>query len=53
MQNRDFVTPEDVDDIFVDVCRHRIILFPKAKMANVSEEDILKNIVSKNVANKL
>lgn len=45
LEGRNFVTPEDVQQVFVDVCGHRIILNPKARVAELSAADILKNVM--------
>lgn len=41
-----FVTPENVQAVFADVCRHRIILQPKATLAETNIEKILTEIVT-------
>lgn len=47
LAERDYVTPADVKEVFCDVCAHRIILRPRAKLEGLSAasvlEDILKN----------
>lgn len=53
MDGREFVTPEDVADVFCDVCRHRLILHPKAHLSEATAETILKEILEKNKAPKL
>lgn len=45
LKGRDYVIPEDVQSIFLDVCAHRIILNPKAKMAELSAADLLKQVL--------
>lgn len=47
LSGRDYVTPEDVQAIFVDVCAHRLLLSPKARIADMTETDILKEILKK------
>ncbi|MBQ6455967.1 MAG: MoxR family ATPase [Mogibacterium sp.] len=42
MQKRDYVTLEDIRDIFIDVCAHRILLTQKARAAGTTPQDILK-----------
>ncbi len=42
---RDFVIPEDVSAVFSDVCGHRIIVSPKARIAERRAEDILAEIL--------
>ena len=46
---RTYVTPNDVYAVFVDVCNHRIILSPQAKMEGMDEYSILKDIMDKQV----
>ena len=45
VQGRDYVTPEDVQKVFLDVCAHRIILNPKAKIAALSASDVLIEVL--------
>ena len=47
LDGRNYVTPEDVQKVFIDVCAHRIILNPKARVAELSAEDILKNVMKR------
>lgn len=44
---RDFVVPDDVKRIFIPVCSHRIVPRPEAKYENKSNEDILKEVMSR------
>ncbi len=53
IQNRNFVTPEDVQAVFCDSCRHRLILHPKAAVNNVTADAILTDIMSRLKAPKL
>ncbi len=41
---RNYVTPEDVQSVFPDVVKHRLILSPKAKVAKVSVEKVIKTV---------
>lgn len=45
MSGRDYVTEEDVRNVFVDVCSHRIILTQKARAAGSTSSDVLKQIL--------
>lgn len=45
LQERDYVIPEDVQSIFLDVCSHRILLNPRAKVANMAAGDILTQVL--------
>lgn len=53
MNGRDYVIPEDVSNYFIDVCRHRLILHPKAALASVDADSILREILNQNKAPKL
>lgn len=46
LKNRDYVIPDDVQEIFKDVTIHRIILNTKARISNTSEEKILLDILN-------
>lgn len=45
MSGRDYVTEEDIRDVFCDVCAHRIILTQKARAANLTAYDVLLQII--------
>ena len=45
VNDRDYVTPDDIADIFSDVCRHRIIISSKAQLENKTAADILTEIL--------
>lgn len=45
LHKRDYVIPEDVKQVFTDVCSHRIIMNSQARMSNISAEDILGDIL--------
>lgn len=42
---RDYVIPEDVIELFIDTCSHRIILNPRAQGSNTTQEAILLEIL--------
>lgn len=46
LQGRNFVMPEDVEDVFVDVAKHRIVLNTKARVSHVTPEAVLKEILT-------
>lgn len=46
LQRRKFVIPEDVEDIFLDVTKHRIVLNTKARVTHVTEAAVLQEILS-------
>ena len=43
---RDYVVGEDVQDVWQDVCAHRIAATPKARLSGVTGADILRNVLS-------
>lgn len=45
VRGRDFVIPEDVCEIFADVCAHRILLSQKAKAARLTERQVLEQLL--------
>lgn len=45
LRRRDFVIPEDVQEVFLDVCSHRIVLKPQARIEGLKAEEILKKIL--------
>ena len=46
IQGRDYVLPEDAAAVFGDVCAHRLILSPKAKLAGKAQEDVIREVLS-------
>lgn len=50
LSGRDFCIPEDVQKVFFDVCGHRIVLSPKAKMSEETEETVLTRIMKETSA---
>lgn len=46
LQGRTYVLPEDAAAVFMDVAKHRIVLGTKARAARMTEEKILKEILS-------
>lgn len=46
LQDRDYVLPSDVVDIFKDVSKHRIVLNTKARVAHVVADAVLDEIIS-------
>ncbi|MBQ5561434.1 MAG: MoxR family ATPase [Lachnospiraceae bacterium] len=45
LNGRDYVIPEDVQNVFVDVASHRVVLEQKAKMSHRKEEEVLQQIL--------
>ncbi len=52
LRQRDYVLPEDVEDIFLAVCGHRIMLNSKARAAHIDAEQILTEILKSTPAPK-
>ncbi len=47
LNGRDYVLPEDIVAIFKDIGKHRIVLSTKARVARVSEDAVLDEVLSK------
>lgn len=46
LHGRDYVTPEDVAEIFPDIAKHRIVLNTRARVTHVSEEAVVAELLS-------
>ena len=46
LQGRDYVTPADVQSVFVNTVAHRLLLTPGAEAHELTAEQILRNILS-------
>lgn len=46
IDERSYVTPQDVYQVFCDVGKHRIVLNTKARVSHVTEEAVLQGILS-------
>lgn len=44
LQGRNYVTPDDVYDIFIDIAKHRIVLNTKARVTRCTEAIVLEQI---------
>ena len=47
MNGRNYVVPDDVNDIFLPCARHRLILSSKAKVAGITVNKVVENILKK------
>lgn len=47
IRGRDFITPEDVQEVCPHVMRHRIILTPEKEMEGITTDDIIKTLIQK------
>ena len=45
MQGRDYVTEEDIREVFCDVCAHRLLLTQKARAAGTTSREVLGQIL--------
>lgn len=45
IKGQEFVTPDNVQNVFREVAQHRMILLPKAQLSEVTKEIILNNIL--------
>lgn len=45
LKERDYVIPEDVQAVFIDVCAHRLVMKPQAKIEGITAVDILTEIL--------
>ncbi len=46
VSGRDYVLPEDAAAVFGDVCAHRLVLSPKAKLAGKTAEDVIREVLA-------
>lgn len=46
LQERNYLIPEDVQDVFADVCAHRLLLRPQARVEGVGPAEILGEILA-------
>jgi MoxR-like ATPase len=46
MNGRDYVIPEDVKNLAVEVLKHRIILRSETKLKNLKPENIIERVLS-------
>ncbi len=47
LAERGYATPEDVQAVFADVCAHRLILRPQARVEGVTEQDICNDVLTR------
>ena len=45
LEGRDYVIPEDVQSVFLDVCAHRILLSQRARTERMTERDVLNGLL--------
>ena len=47
LQHRDFVTPDDIQDMAFDVLRHRIILSYEAEAEGITTDDVIRELIAR------
>ena len=47
LEGRNYVVPEDVQKVFGDVCAHRIVLKPQARVDGIHERELLTDIMER------
>ncbi len=47
LKERDYVIPEDVQAVFLDVCAHRLVMKSQAKIEGIGSKDVLIDIMKK------
>lgn len=52
IKGQDFVAPENIQNIFHEVCAHRLVLQPKAQLTGTTKEMILDGIIGSRKAEK-
>lgn len=45
LEGRNYVIPEDVQNVYLDVCKHRVVLRPQAQIEGIDTEGLLKEIM--------
>ena len=45
LEERAFVTIEDVQEVFVDTCAHRLVLRPQARVEGITETGLLQTLL--------
>ena len=53
LSDRDYAIPEDVQAVFADVCAHRLVMSPKARLGNTNAAEVLKKILENTEAPKV
>ena len=46
LHERNYVIPEDIQSVFLDVCAHRLVLRPQARVDGMNARDVLRSILS-------
>ena len=46
LHERNYVVPEDIQSVFLDVCAHRLVLRPQARVDGMNARDVLRGILN-------
>ena len=46
LHERNYVVPADIQSVFLDVCAHRLVLRPQARVDGMNARDVLRSILS-------
>lgn len=47
LEDRNYVIPEDIQSVYLDVCKHRLVLRPQAQIEGINAEKLLGEIMKK------
>ena len=47
LEERNYAIPEDVQNVYLDVCKHRLVLRPQAQIEGIGAEELLREIMQK------
>ena len=47
LEGRNYVIPEDIQNVYIDVCEHRLVLRPQAQIEGMDAEGLLQEIMKK------
>ena len=47
VRGRNFVVPEDIQRVFIDVCAHRLVLRAQAQVEGISAKELLEEVMTK------
>ena len=46
LRERNYVVPEDVQNVFLDVCAHRLVLRPQARVDGLTAREVLEEVLT-------
>ena len=46
LRERNYVVPEDVQNVFLDVCAHRLVLRPQARVDGLTAREVLEETLT-------